>query len=51
MMGSHKCRGMDIPAGIRREMKEKLEYSIDQNQMYNNVNGEIKRLQYLKRMG
>ena len=28
-------RGMDIPAGIRREMREKLEYSIDQNQMYN----------------
>jgi hypothetical protein len=40
---------MDIPAGIRREMREKLEYSIDQNQMYNN--GEITRLQYLKRMG
>ena len=38
-----KIRGMDIPAGIRREMKEKLEYSIDQNQMYNN--GEITRLQ------
>jgi hypothetical protein len=43
-----KIRGMDIPAGIRREMREKLEYSIDQNQMYNN--GEITRLQYLKRM-
>jgi hypothetical protein len=40
---------MDIPAGIRREMREKLEYSIDQNQMYNN--GEITRLQHLKRMG
>jgi len=40
---------MDIPAGIRREMREKLEYSIDQNQMYNN--GEITRLQYLTRMG
>ena len=44
-----KIRGMDIPAGIRREMREKLEYSIDQNQMYNN--GEITRLQYLTRMG
>jgi hypothetical protein len=44
-----KIRGMDIPAGIRREMREILEYSIDQNQMYNN--GEITRLQYLTRMG
>ena len=44
-----KIRGMDIPAGIRRKMREKLEYSIDQNQMYNN--GEITRLQHLKRMG
>jgi hypothetical protein len=44
-----KIRGMDIPAGIRCKMREKLEYSIDQNQMYNN--GEITRLQHLKRMG
>ena len=33
-----KIRGMNIPAGISREMKEKLEYSIDQNHTINSIN-------------
>ena len=42
-------RGLDVVAAIRREEKEKTDFSIEQFQKYEN--GEMTRQQFLKRIG
>ena len=44
-----KIRGLDVVAAIRREEKEKTDFSIEQFQKYEN--GEMTRQQFLKRIG